>query len=231
MAPEQERESLLNIVRQIRQQSSPVSRLLIIAKSNSDSKNKLDPADDAENWIKNNCQEGDATGILLVLGSFVIHLFEAPTDISIGLMKHMREQRDLAVPPYLTVNVINFTEENPSRMFSHWMNKQISITGSSTADECAQSEIPIKSWEVYHNICEIGTRITMTLAGKQPTGNALATALKSNAMDLIPQQEQLLMLTSDSFTSLEQLYNEYIEPQDVCLDNEYIWPVPPEMEF
>jgi hypothetical protein len=80
-------------------------------------------------------------------------------------------------------------------------------------------------------MCEIGPRITQVLAGKAPTGNALASALKSNAMDLIPPPEALSMLSGELFPSLTSLYAEYIEPPDVCLDNEYIWPVPPELEF
>ena len=232
LQPEQERESLLNVVRSIRQQSNPVSRLLYVAKINSDSKNKLDPADDTEQWIKNNCQEGEATGILLALGSFVVHLFEAPSDCSVALMKYLTELRSNAVPPYLTINVVNFTEENPTRMFSHWMNKQMPLTGSSTAEECTKAEIPIRSYEVYKSVCQIGPNIIQAMGGKQqPTGSSLTQALKGNCVANIPSQEVLLMLTSEDFTSLDQLYSEYMEPQDVCLDNEYIWPVPPELEF
>jgi hypothetical protein len=146
-------------------------------------------------------------------------------------MCHIREQSSLSIPPYTAVNAINFTEENPTRMFSHWVTKAISLQGSGTEEEIQSKDVPMRCWEIYSNICEIGPRITQVLAGKTPTGNALASALKSNAMDLIPLPETLAMLAGEKFTPLEMLYDEYLEPQDVCLDNEYIWPEPPELEF
>lgn len=231
LAPEAERESLLNIVQNIRQQSNPVARLLYVAKTNTDSKKDLDACEDTEQWIKNNCQNEEATGILLVIGPYVIHLFEAPSENAIALMKHIREVCSNPIPPYIVVNVINFTEENPVRNFTHWMKQTIQMQGSSTEQEILDREVPQRSYEIYRDICEIGTRITAQLAGKPPTGPALDRAIKTNALQLIPPQETLLMLVSSKFTPLQKLYDEYIEPQDVCLDNEYIWPVPAEIEF
>ena len=112
-----------------------------------------------------------------MLGSFVVHLFEAPTDALVGLMKHIREQRYEAVPPWSIVNIINFTEENPTRMFSHWMYKQLSISGSSTPEECTKAEIPIRSWEIYQNVCQIGPAISGFLGGSAPPNQAAAKAL------------------------------------------------------
>jgi hypothetical protein len=50
-------------------------------------------------------------------------------------------------------------------------------------------------------------------------------------MELIPTPDTLGALCTERFPSLSEMIDEYLEPDDVMLDNEHIWPVPPELEF
>lgn len=218
--------SLYTIAKTLRESKTSFSRVCYVAKLSSDDRGAR-LRDDTERWARS--QGDEVTGLMLVVSNLCIHLFEGSSQKCFEVLKWNRSLSSNGPAPFVSLNVIAFTEENPTRCFGYWASKQLNVQGGE--EGFGDVEIEEQSWDVYWKMCQIGPRISTVLGNRAPSGASLESALKSTAMDLVPLPEVLSVLSSPNFTSLDDFIDMYSKPPEITLDNEPVWPPPPEVEF
>lgn len=222
------RRGLYDVTRSMREQSSSISRLVYACRL-SEERGVPDIGNLTEQWV-NDCAE-KGTGILLISGSYSIHILEGSSKYLYEHINWVRATMLAKITPLLNVNIIGFSEQNPGRFYQFWASRAIGVqtTGEEYDEKANVEEL---SWTVYNNLCQMGPKLAQVLGtNRQPNSNALAAALKSTSRELIPSTELLVFLAGSRFTSIEEYISMYNEPMDIVLDNELVWPCPPELSF
>lgn len=224
------RKSMFDVSKELRQASQVVSRMLIVSKSNPEERNpKMDVAEEMQKWITQNAPS--ATGLLVFSGSFTIHLVEDSSENLFKLVAFTKSLLELENPPIARASVVAFTEENPDRVLKHWC----SVTGNSSS---SGEEVPEQvdtaqvSWTLYNNTLQIATRMAKYFRGDQkPSQKELESALKSSSRELLPEQEALAVAVTQHFTSIYDFEEIYLSTLDIVFDSELVWPCPEELSF
>ena len=228
---EQPRRSMYDASKQIRESKFPVSRLMYVAKLNTeDRQHKLDLSDEMNRWIKDSGAQ--VSGLLITSGTCVVNLVESDTDTLLRLVAWNERLMKQEPAPFTAFTIPIFTEENPRRIFKFWSST--SVPPDSTGEEDPEGFLPEDiSWGLYSIITEIGAKFAERYPGDQNNPGAVSGALKAilGSKKLVPKQEVLSLLLTDQFPSIQDFNDIYNTPIDIVFDNELIWPCPPELNF
>ena len=227
---EPHRSSMYEVSKEIRESKQSVSRLMYVAKINTERSPKIDVAEEFSKWMK---ESGSfVTGILITTGNFIVHLLEAETEVLISIVKWKERLMMQDPPPFNGLSIPVFTEENPRRVFRFWCS---AITPPDSTGEEEPEDITIDevSWGLYSMVMEIGTKLVERYSGDGDNTSVISNTIKSitSSKKLLPKQETLSLLLKKDFPSLYDFIEIYLTPIDIVLENEIIWPCPPELTF
>lgn len=142
-------------------------------------------------------------------------------DFMLGLHNEIKESKF-----YLSINIVHFTEENPSAEFEDWFCKSVTVGGPSI--EIKNKTTHEKLWTIYNNMCRIGAEITSVMSKGQ---NQITAAIKQKTQEWIPSGEELDSLEQDKLMKVADYVEFYIDNPDIRLEKELIWPVDPDLEY
>lgn len=227
---EPHRRSMYEVSKEIRESKSSVSRLMYVGKINTERSPKIDLSDEFSRWCK---ETGTSlTGLLITTGNYIIHILEGDSESLLNVVKWTEKLMKQDPVPFTGLTIPIFTEENPKRVFRFWSN---AITPpDSTGEEEPEEIIPEDiSWGLYSMLLEIGSKLGERYSGDDENSSAISAAIKSitSSKKLLPKQETLSLLLKKEFPSVSDFCEIYIMPIDIVLDNEIIWPCPPELNF
>jgi hypothetical protein len=227
---EPHRRSMFEVSKEIRESKQSVSRLMYVGRINVERSPKIDLADEFSKWLKES--ESFVTGLLITTGNYIVHLLEAETEVLINVVKWQEKLMKLEPPPFAGMSVPVFTEENPKRIFKFWSSAVTppDSTGENEPDEIQVDEV---SWGLYSIIMEIGTKLSEKYSGDGENTTGISNAIKAitSTKKLLPKQETLSLMLKKDFPSLNDFIDIFVAPIDIVLDNEIIWPCPPELTF
>jgi hypothetical protein len=228
---EPHRQSMYEVSKEIRESKTSVSRLLYVARLNTeDRSHKTDLNEETSRWIRE-CGS-QVTGLMIVTGNFMIHLLESDTPTLFAFVKAVEKQLKQEPPLFTSLTLPVFTEENPKRVFRFWT--YTTTQPDSTGEEDPEVFLPEDiAWGLYSMLLEIGVKLSERYTGDSNNPSALTTAIKAitSSKKLLPKQEILGLLLSDKFPNLAEFFEIFITPIDIVFDNEQIWPCPPELTF
>jgi len=227
-ADEERRQNLYKVCKSLRTTNPPISRLMYVAKldtgDHSHAKKNFEKL--MKEWIGQ--YEGKhITGLMLIIANFHWHLLEVDDSAVIFYMlEDLKRQKDEEDSIYANISVLAVTEENPSRIFPEWAARTIPISSSGGAAEDEESTTPDfeESWRLYEKMLEVSKRVSSTMGGSS-NPNALTQALKSQAIDILPNPDELAHFTTPKFPTIDEYLEMYDGQMEVVLEGELVWPI------
>lgn len=228
---EPHRRSMYEVSKDIRESKNTISRVMYVLKINTEDRtHKVDLNEETSRWIREN--DAKVTGLMIGTGNYVVHLLESDTETLFKFISWNEKLMKQEIPPFTAFTIPVFTEENPKSIFRFWSYTTTppDSTGEEDPDEFLAEDI---SWSLYSILTEIGTKLGERYTGDQSNSSEFTGAIKSifSSKKLLPKQEILSLLLTDSFPSIHDFIEIYITPIDIVFDNELIWPCPPELKF
>ena len=183
---------------------------------------------DVENSMNNRFRElikEPITGLKLIIGAWTIHLVEGNTHTLKNLMKAINNTMTGQHPFYNHAWVLHFVDEAPTRVFNQWVCKSVVIGG---AGKELKSLNPLdKAYTIYEAMLEIGKQ----LVGKDLSHNKDPTFLKNLVQDSLPVGDELASACTDQEMSLNEFVQFLLDPPDILLEKELVWPVEPDLMY
>lgn len=228
---EPHRRSMYEVSKEIREAKFSVSRLMCVAKINTEDRQyKFDLNDEITRWIHDS--NSQVTGLLIASGPLIAHLIESDTETLFKFVAWNEKLMKQEPAPFTVFTIPVFNEENPKRIFKNWT--YIATNVNSTGEKDPEVFLPEDiSWGFYSIFMEIGAKLTERYSGEQNTSAGVAGAIKAilNSKKLQPKQEVFDLLFTDNFPSIQDFNEIYLTPIDIVFDNELSWPCPPELNF
>jgi len=222
---EKPRANLLNSVSAIKSANTAVQRILYVAKIN-DADGKGEIEKELTSYFKSLADGKEITGLLVILGGYCIHFLEADHEYIFTVMKLLKDEELAPASLYKKVNVIAYTEENPTRAFKLWFCKTLFIQGG--AKDTKQRTTFDRASSIYNNMCTIGSAINAVMS---KGSNAMSTTLKSQASELLPAGEELNLLLADKYMSIHEFLDFHLGMPDIVLERDLVWPVEPRLTY
>lgn len=89
-----------------------------------------------------------------------------------------------------------------------------------------------KAYTIYEAMCEIGRQLTVkgiSSSSHQPT--QITTFIKNMASESLPLSDELMSACSDQEMTLPEFVQFLMDPPDVLLEKELVWPVEPDLMY
>ena len=209
------------------------NRLCYIAKINEKQLSQDSIEREINNWTNTVCMnqenmgEGgmsEYNGFAVVLGPWIVHLFEADTPLMTTFVKKLQEKNNEDGSYYQNIWVLHYTEDVPTRAYPTWTCKNVP---SKDATREIKSLPPFeKTLTIYDGMVQIGNE-----AMSMKDESKLQSTLKNGACQYIPCGEELAsVIDSDTFTLDEWIEYAYDTP-DICLEKEMQWPDEPDLIY
>ena len=135
---EKPRPSLYAIIKKLKEMGHPMTnRIVVIAKVNEQHFKGGDNEKEKEitNWVTTLCQQHHGPegwdidqlygGFAVILGPWIVHLFEAETSLMEKFVKKLHEKSKEQGSYYVQVHVLHYTEDIPTRAYANWSAKGI----------------------------------------------------------------------------------------------------------
>lgn len=133
-------------------------------------------------------------------------------------------------PYYNHAWVIHFVDEAPTRIFNQWFCKTIAIGGA--GKEIKSMTQMDKAYTIYENMCDIGRQLTAkgySPATHQPT--QITQFIKGIANDTLPVSDELASACTDQEMTFSEFVQFLLDPPDILLEKELVWPVEPDLMY
>lgn len=171
------------------------------------------------------------TGLKVILGTYTIHLVEGETSGVKRLVQRISQSMQSSTPFYNSAWVIHFVDEVPNKVFNQWFCKSISIGGAGKELKSMGSQMD-KAYTIYEAMLEIGKQLSgkgISTQSHQPA--QITQFIKGMASESLPLGEELLSACSDQEMTLPEFVAFLMDPPDVLLEKELVWPVEPDLMY
>ena len=171
------------------------------------------------------------TGLKVILGSYTIHRLDGNSHVLKHLMKSLVKNMQGPHPFYTAGWVLHFVDECPSKIFSQWFCKSIAIGGAGKDIKSLPNQMD-KAWTIYDAMCDIGRQLSAkgySSATHQPS--QITQFIKGIANDTLPVGDDIASACSDQEMTIPEWCSFMLDPPDILLEKELVWPVEPDLMY
>nr|XP_039263944.1 testis-expressed protein 47-like [Styela clava] len=181
------------------------------------------------NNLKHQHQGEDATGILLVYPSYVVHLIESSIEMVHGVIRDLQKMSSKGNALLVDPKILLISHDVPTRLYQQWTYRVLNITASGEGYEQGKQSVESLAVECVTTLLKFGVFIL-----KSPKFNLKTSKenLHETVPDLlIPQDLIGFLLNQSELDTPSQFIRRYDQPVDITLDGELVWPIQESIAF
>ena len=233
MVDASERTDLYSVIKTAREGEKAkflVARLLYVSYISDAYKNEnVDIEGQLSKWIANISEEYQTliTGFLIVKGQFAVHFVEGESKILNLFLNYLHEEFKKDDSIYSTLNIIAFTEENPSRMFDAWGSDNLFLSNMTLSEvDKTEQQMQDRCWVIYSLFCQAGQKLNQKLKADKNAGKYI---WRDASNEVVLSTEDLQIMANKRSTSIIEYSAMYLDDLDIELDGELEFPQKPSL--
>ncbi|KAM4632461.1 testis-expressed protein 47-like [Discoglossus pictus] len=176
------------------------------------------------NLIKSHLGE-TISGLLLLYPSCIIHIIESSSEILYAILQDLVEAQQQDANPLLqNSKILTISHNIPSRLFSQWYFRYISLPTVYLEDTMEQPSALSLLGDTLALLLKLGVFLAKILKpGMRGPGENLHTLVPDL---LIRESVVCLLIKSKQFLTPQQFLEMYDKPLNFISDSDEVWPVP-----